>query len=82
MCGIHSREGLFSSYHLLLLFIHFMQYQNHADMEPVLPLMLDFEPLLDPKTPLDKVIRILNDIHVAVVKCNRLFLECKLQVAE
>uniref|UniRef100_A0A914C2F0 Polymerase nucleotidyl transferase domain-containing protein n=1 Tax=Acrobeloides nanus TaxID=290746 RepID=A0A914C2F0_9BILA len=40
LCGIKdSRNGLFSSYHLLSLVIHFMQYQQHQNMKPILPVI-------------------------------------------
>uniref|UniRef100_A0A914DEG7 Uncharacterized protein n=1 Tax=Acrobeloides nanus TaxID=290746 RepID=A0A914DEG7_9BILA len=62
LCGIKgSQKGLFSSYHSLSLVIHFMQYQKHLDMKPVLPVMLKFDPLLKPSSSLHNVIKKLDE---------------------
>ncbi|TKR87680.1 hypothetical protein L596_012042 [Steinernema carpocapsae] len=57
VCGlVGSIQGLFSTYHTALLVIHFLQYIDHPDMKPVLPLMLDHFPRdLSPDTPFSDI---------------------------
>uniref|UniRef100_A0A1I7Z547 PAP-associated domain-containing protein n=1 Tax=Steinernema glaseri TaxID=37863 RepID=A0A1I7Z547_9BILA len=44
-CDLYgSSRGKFSSYHTILLVIHFLQYTEHSDMKPVLPVMLERYP--------------------------------------
>ncbi|KAI6189693.1 Poly(A) RNA polymerase gld-2-like protein A [Aphelenchoides bicaudatus] len=54
----NSKEGLLSSYHIILLVVHFLQAKTSP---PVLPTLVKTHPhLVGPEIPLDKLLKLLN----------------------
>ncbi|KAK0408694.1 hypothetical protein QR680_004105 [Steinernema hermaphroditum] len=61
-----SQQGKFSSYHTILFVIHFLQYKNHMDMNPVLSLMIDqYDDDLNPNLPFSHVYKIASTSELA-----------------